>query len=231
MNTPTHVVVNLLVVGRGTHRPYWKAILLGSLLPDLPMFIFYGVVRLGQGASESLIWSELYFDPGWQTFFDIFNSIPLALLGFAIARWRGAGATQAFFLSVLLHTVVDLGLHHEDAHRHFLPLAEWRFRSPVSYWDPRHHGLWLASLELLMFLGGSVFLSLRGDPPAVRQVARATLAVALAFALFAGILWREMGDSNRDDSGRGAGGAAAPLPAGAFASRPAGNANRSDSAP
>jgi hypothetical protein len=43
------------------------------------------------------------------------------------------------FSSALLHVAFDLPLHHEDAHRHFFPLSEWRFASPVSYWNPAYH--------------------------------------------------------------------------------------------
>jgi hypothetical protein len=33
-----------------------------------------------------------------------------------------------------------LPLHHDDGHRHLFPLLDWRFESPISYWDPAHYG-------------------------------------------------------------------------------------------
>jgi len=35
-----------------------------------------------------------------------------------------------------LHALFDFPLHHDDGHRHFWPFSEFRFDSPVSYWDP-----------------------------------------------------------------------------------------------
>ena len=45
-----------------------------------------------------------------------------------------------FALAALVHLAGDLPLHADDAHRHFWPLTDWRFHSPVSYWDRAHHG-------------------------------------------------------------------------------------------
>ena len=37
--------------------------------------------------------------------------------------------------------------HRDDSHRHPYPLSDWRFISPLSYWDPVHHGQWLGLAE------------------------------------------------------------------------------------
>ena len=50
-----------------------------------------------------------------------------------------------FAIAALVHLAGDLPLHADDAHRHFWPVTDWRFNSPVSYWDPAHHGT-LASI-------------------------------------------------------------------------------------
>ena len=68
MNTPTHVVLNALVLGHGRWRPQWLAITGGALVPDLPMVVFYLVERVALGTPERAIWSTRYFDPGWQMF-------------------------------------------------------------------------------------------------------------------------------------------------------------------
>ena len=59
---------------------------------------------------------------------------------------------------MLLHCAFDLPLHHDDAHRHFLPISNWRYQSPVSYWDPAHAGALGAGLEVACVLGASVVL-------------------------------------------------------------------------
>ena len=64
-------------------------------------------------------------------------------------------------MSMLLHALGDLPLHHDDAHRHFFPFVDWRFISPLSYWNPDHHGDLISRLEFIGVLIGSVFLYLK----------------------------------------------------------------------
>ena len=122
MNTPAHLVVNLALLAGGERRVHARAVAVGALLPDLPIFLFFLWESIVRGSSQALIWGELYFRPAWQDFFDVFNSIPFAVLGLTVAlalRRRGAAL---FFASVGMHVLFDLPLHHDDAHRHFLPL-------------------------------------------------------------------------------------------------------------
>lgn len=189
MNTPAHVVLGGVVLGHGAWRRHWLAISGGALAPDAPMLLFYLVERLGRGAPERLIWSELYFDPGWQGFFDVFNSVPLFAL-LALVAWRlGSSAALAFFAAAALHCLTDLPLHREDAHAHFLPFSDWRFVSPVSYWDPRHGGRLFVALELLGTLTGALVLARRDEPRGWRAVGLVTLACYLGFIAFAVVVW------------------------------------------
>lgn len=59
---------------------------------------------------------------------------------------------------MLLHHLGDLPLHHDDAHRHFFPLSNFRLISPVSYWDPQHYGTLVALVELAAVLVASAYL-------------------------------------------------------------------------
>ena len=161
MNTPAHAIINLALLGRcsaeqGRRFDGW--ILAGSVLPDAPMFGFYLWQRLVAGETESRIWGELYFESSWQTCFDLFNSIPLAGLACLVAWRLGNHAAAWLFASVALHCVIDLPLHHDDAHRHFLPFSDWRFESPVSYWDPAQRGSIGALIEAIAVVIGSVVL-------------------------------------------------------------------------
>ncbi|NEO26580.1 MAG: hypothetical protein F6K03_06700, partial [Kamptonema sp. SIO4C4] len=36
--------------------------------------------------------------------------------------------------------------------RHFYPLSDYRFISPVSYWNPKHYGAIIALLEVILVL-------------------------------------------------------------------------------
>lgn len=187
VNTPAHIILSAVVLGRGRFYKHWIAITGGALLPDVPMFGFYLFERLVVGHPERLIWSQLYFDPDWQRFFDLFNSLPLIAFGLAFAAYRRSGPAIAFFLSMTLHVAGDLPVHREDAHGHFYPLSDWRFESPVSYWDPEYHGLLFGGLELLGVIVGSWLLIRRGRP--WRRVGVATLFVYGLFIAFAIVYW------------------------------------------
>jgi len=157
MNTPGHSILNLAILGRARRPGTVWPILLGSWLPDAALFVFYGWAKL-RGMPESVIWREAYYTPAWQDIFAIGNSMPLALMGLALSRWRGWSAGMALFASILLHHAGDLPLHHDDAHRHFWPLTDFRVISPISYWDPAHFGSLGALLEVLLVLLASVLL-------------------------------------------------------------------------
>jgi hypothetical protein len=158
MNTPAHLVVNLALLGGGERRAHSRWIAAGALLPDLPMLGFFLWERLALGTPGQVIWDERYFDPAWQAVFDLFNSVPLAALGLGAALVLRRTGPALLFGSVLLHCLLDLPLHREDGHRHFLPLSDWRFMSPVSYWDPAHQGALGAGLETLALCGACAVL-------------------------------------------------------------------------
>ena len=178
VTTPAHAALSLIVLGRSERNALPVA--LGAVAPDAPMLVFYLWERLVRGVSEGRIWSERYFDPGWQVVFDIPSSIPLLALALCIllvlvgrrstaGRIPSAGvaatprparlaAWALFVASMILHALGDLPLHREDAHRHFFPISDWRFTSPVSYWDPDHYGGYAAVGEVVLVLAVSVFL-------------------------------------------------------------------------
>ena len=154
------------------------------------MFAFYVYQRGVLGAPETAIWTHAYFQPGWQILFNWFHSIPLFALA-ALLSWRiGAAEWLAFFSSMLLHSLTDLPLHHDDAHAHFLPFSSWRFASPISYWDPQHHGRVVASLETLMVLAGATALAAGWRTRPWRLVGAVTLVLYATFAVCAAVVWR-----------------------------------------
>ena len=185
MNTPAHIVLNAYVLGRGRFARFAWPIAFGALLPDLPMFLFYAYQRGWLSVPERVIWSQAYFLPHWQSLFDVFNSLPLLALGAALAWRTKRTAWLACFASMALHSCADLFLHHEDAHGHFWPLSAWRFRSPVSYWDPRHYGRVFAALELAASLAACALLWRRGGSwRAIGSVGGALYAAGIGFALW-----------------------------------------------
>ncbi len=181
MNTPSHAILNLAVMtcGGPSRRRLAPAVFAGSLVPDLPMFGFYLWCRLVARMPESEIWGRAYFDPSWQLLFDVFNSIPLAVLGWLVSRRLGSPTLAALFASVGLHALCDLPVHHDAAHRHFLPLSAWRFEAPLSYWDPAHGGAFVALAEIAGVWVASLVLWDRFPRPWVRV---ALVSVNLAYA-------------------------------------------------
>jgi hypothetical protein len=187
MNTPAHLILNAAVLGRGRWQDRVAPISLGAVLPDLPMLGFYLYQRLVERAPEHFIWSEAYFDRGWQAFFDVFNSLPIIGL-LAFVAWRAKSTWWlCCFASMALHCLGDLPLHREDAHAHFYPLSSWHFVSPVSYWDPRFYGDVFLAVEGAGMIGALAILWRRTT--AWRWVGLFALSVQIVFGLFAAAMW------------------------------------------
>lgn len=189
MNTPAHVAASLLV---WRNEPGWgaaAAVGIGAVLPDAPMYGFYVYQKWIARQSESAIWSRLYFENSWQLLFDGFNSIPFALALIAFSLWGGWRWGVLLWGSALLHLACDLPVHHDDAHRHFLPFTNWRFASPVSYWDPRHYGLVFMIFELAFAMTACLYVAGRSQVAPMRTVARGTLVLYILGIGFALAMW------------------------------------------
>ncbi len=190
MNTPAHLALSVFI---WRNEPNWKAaaaITLGALLPDLPMVGFYLYQKYSLHTPEGIIWSTLYFEKDWQLLFDVFNSIPAAVMLAALCYWLNFKLGFLLFASALLHMLFDFPLHHDDAHRHFLPLSNWRYISPVSYWDPRHFGQYVVWVEVALTLLGSVYVVTRSASNPMRIIAGLTLFAYLGFSIFVFFMWR-----------------------------------------
>ena len=160
MTTPTHMLLSLAVLGRKSRPQEHKWLLLGGFLPDAVIFWFFLWEGIVKGASGEYLWDELYFTPFWQAAVDYWNSIPLLGLCLGLAVWKRLRWLQALSLSMLLHVLGDIFVHNDDAHAHFLPLTNWKFVSPVSYYDPAHYGQYFVWVELLL-IGACVYFAER----------------------------------------------------------------------
>jgi len=152
MNTPCHYIINLALLGNTIAPDNNVAITIGAILPDLPIFGFYCVVKFIDKLPEEKIWSEAYYQPFWQNLVALFHSIPLALIGLLVCLYGNWQSGTIICLSALMHSLCDLPVHHSDAHRHFFPFSNYRFISPISYWDSNHYGKIVAFFELLLVL-------------------------------------------------------------------------------
>ncbi len=132
--------------GRRDHPKDTKWVIWGALMPDLPMFVLFAIDK-ARGIPMDEIWRVRYFQDDWQIPINAFNSIPIYALILGLAYWRKSRAWMVFALAALLHILFDLPVHREDEHAHFWPLSNWKFISPVSYWDPAHYGNIVAVFE------------------------------------------------------------------------------------
>ena len=66
MNTPSHYIVNLALLGKVAPNAN-VAITIGAILSDLPIFVFYAVAKLIYRLPERQIWSEAYYEPHLST--------------------------------------------------------------------------------------------------------------------------------------------------------------------
>lgn len=123
------------VFGRqGDRHRTWGAVL-GAFAPDLSLYLMAGVSILVLGISPQRVFGTLYYSPEWQQVFAVDNSFVLWGIGFALALWSGRGWAIALTGAALLHLAFDFPLHSHDARAHFWPLTDWKFISPVSYWQ------------------------------------------------------------------------------------------------
>ena len=175
MNTPAHLILGAAVFARPDRPGVTAAALAGALLPDLALYLLVGWAMV-RGIEARVIFDEMYFSDGWQGVFAVDNSIPLWAAALAVGLWRGWPVLAAFAAAGLLHLGFDFALHHDDARRHFWPVSNWVFESPVSYWDRRHYGSFVAPLEIAVSLAlcGVLWRRFRG------RLARGLIALAAA---------------------------------------------------
>ena len=88
-----------------------------------------------------------------------------------------------------LHSVGDFLLHHDDAHRHFFPFSEWRFQSPVSYWDPRYYGDVVSPIESLVVLLGALWLMSRHRARGPRILLGFVVVLYASYIGYALVVW------------------------------------------
>lgn len=171
MQTYSHAIVNAAVgkqlEKRGIRPMYW-ALVVGSLIPDIPLTILtmnYIMKTGGFGRPpEELFgpaYDSLYFsNPTWVIGHNLFHAPLMVLLWLAMGwffGWRRGHTWGKWFfwfaLGTALHSLVDIPTHHHDGPLLLFPF-NWslRFVSPISYWDPNFYGGYFAIFEHLLDL-------------------------------------------------------------------------------
>ena len=156
MLTQTHVFTALAIWAKPKQTARNVAIIAGALVTDA--FIYIGLIwYVGlKGHSVKSYFDDLYFQDNMQFWSALSNSLPLyGALAFTawLARKR-AGATLVCIcaLAAFSQSLIDLPVHAQDAHRHVWPLSDFRFISPISYWDPAYYGHIFGPLDMILGL-------------------------------------------------------------------------------
>ena len=182
MQTPSHLLLTGFLANRAQNRSalslVWWALLVGSVLPDMPFLIltllgeayffwFAPLPGVGDHATLMQIMIYLHFDrffndPLWIISHNFFHSLIVNGLLIGIGWWayqRAMAWGLAFFwlaVSMEFHTVIDLFTHTSDGPLILFPLNwHYRFASPVSYWESNHFGAYFTLFEYsldLLFL-------------------------------------------------------------------------------
>ena len=176
MITTTHVVTNALlalkkkgdassVLDSGTAK--WFVV--GGLAPDIGLYaltagaaVFFPLTR-GMSFQETMqhAFDDLFFTNAWWVgIHNTFHS-PVVLTALAAAgKVSGKKGLVAFASGCLLHTAMDIPVHHNDGPLVFFPLDwETRFDSPVSYYDADHYGKIVAPIDFaITILGGAALI-------------------------------------------------------------------------
>jgi hypothetical protein len=140
-----------------------RAFLLGSFMPDAPLFLltlgfagYYRFIEALPAGYRFFEWYDvLYFtNPVWIASHNALHAPLMVLLLGGVGYWaaqRGHGwgwSLVWFALGCGLHSLVDIGTHYDDGPVIFFPFNwSWRFHSPISYWDDDHYARLVAPLE------------------------------------------------------------------------------------
>lgn len=173
MITTTHIVTNALVALKRTggaskalESGPAKWFIAGGLAPDVGLYALtagaaiYFPLKRNMSVQESMQYAfeDLFFnDPAWIAVHNSLHS-PVVLAGLGAAAYlTGKRSGLAFAAGALLHTAMDIPVHHNDGPLVFFPFNwDYRFDSPVSYYDKDHYGGFVAPIDFaITILGGA----------------------------------------------------------------------------
>ena len=91
---------------------------------------------------------DLFFnDPVWIVSHNFFHSLVINLLLLGVGywgmqrEWQWARLLVWVCIGTLFHTLIDIFTHHSDGPLLFIPINwNYRFASPVSYWQGVYYG-------------------------------------------------------------------------------------------
>jgi len=160
MQTQSHALIAaalVLPLRRRQINVHLPAVVLGAILPDIPLFLlslggiayyrWFAPLPAATNLGEHLFTTLFFQDPLWIISHNFFHSLPINALLCALGWWgmrsskRWGGALFWLALSMLLHAGIDIVTHYSDGPIFLMPLNwSYRFASPVSYWEDAYYG-------------------------------------------------------------------------------------------
>ena len=169
MQTPSHLLITALIDHHlpETHIPkHTTGFLIGAMLPDLAftlLTLLYEVyyrwmttppINSYNSVMEYLHFDLFFNDPVWiighNTFHSLIVNAILLIVGYIALRDKRKWGVFLFWLSIgmSIHTIIDIFTHASDGPLIFFPLNwNYRFSSPVSYWETEYFGAIFVIIE------------------------------------------------------------------------------------
>lgn len=176
MQTQSHALIAaalVLPLRRRQINVHLPAVVLGAILPDIPLFLlslggiayyrWLAPLPVATNLGEYLFGTLFFQDPLWIISHNFFHSLPINALLCALGWWamrRGTRWGSALFwlaLSMLLHTTIDIATHTSDGPLFLMPFNwVYRFASLVSYWEAAYYGrqffVFESTLDVLLII-------------------------------------------------------------------------------
>lgn len=154
MNSPTHSLLALALLSKQGHTKRNWAIFIGSFIPDIAIYIWAPYQKFVNGVNGTEMWEKLYFEAPMQNLIAYLNSFPIygvsAIIGYLGKSKTWGKLLFMFSVAALIHLATDMPVHGHDAYRHFWPISDWRFYSPLSYYETDLHGQWVGLFEMFI---------------------------------------------------------------------------------
>ena len=158
MNTPAHLIFGLTAFGKVGAKRVTAGALAGAIIPDLSLYLLAGWELIVKGTDANHVFGTMYYSESWQAIFRVDNSFVVWGIGLSFALMLRSGWAIALCGAALLHLALDFPLHNDDARAHFWPVSNWKFVSPVSYWDGKYFGHIVGPLEIAASVACCVLL-------------------------------------------------------------------------
>ncbi len=182
MMSQTHLIFGMAAFGKPENSRITLAALAGSFIPDASLYLLAGANLFILNTPPQVVFGQLYYSESWQAVFRIDNSIVLWVIALMLGIMFRAKVVIALCGAALLHLFLDFPLHNDDARAHFWPISDWKFISPVSYWDSRYYGHIVGPVEVAASLVACVWLFVRFRKRWERGVLAVLTALQLAAA-------------------------------------------------